>query len=65
MRNRGRQIHRDYKQGMSVVELSKKHDFPPMNIFRQIMAEKGWSKSKIKEAVRAPSRFSERERKGV
>ena len=24
---RGRQIHRDYKQGMSVVELSKKYDF--------------------------------------
>lgn len=63
MRNRGRQIHHDYKQGMSVVELSKKYDFPPMNIFRQILAEKGWSKSKIKEAVRAPSRFSERERK--
>ena len=63
MRNRGRQIHRDYKQGMSVVELSKKYDFPPMNIFRQILAEKGWSKSKIKESVRAPSRFSERERK--
>ena len=63
MRNRGRQIHQDYKQGMSVVELSKKYDFPPMNIFRQILSEKGWSKSKIKEAVRAPSRFSERERK--
>ena len=63
MQNRGRQIHRDYKQGMSVVELSKKYDFPPMNIFRQILSEKGWSKSKIKESVRAPSRFSERERK--
>lgn len=63
MRNRGRQIHRDYKQGMGVVELSKKYDFPPMNIFRQILSEKGWSKSKIKESVRAPSRFSERERK--
>ncbi|MDP6224050.1 MAG: TPD domain-containing protein, partial [Candidatus Poseidoniaceae archaeon] len=36
---------------------------PPMNIFRQILSEKGWSKSKIKEYVRAPSRFSERERK--
>ena len=30
MQNRGRQIYRDYKQGMSVVELSKKYDFPPM-----------------------------------
>ena len=48
---------------MGVVELSKKYDFPPMNIFRQILSEKGWSKSKIKEYVRAPSRFSERERK--
>ena len=63
MRSRGRQIHRDYMQGMSVVELSQKYDFPPMNIFRQILSEKGWSKSKIKEYVRAPSRFSERERK--
>ena len=63
MQNRGRQIHRDYRQGMGVVELSKKYDFPPMNIFRQILSEKGWSKSKIKEYVRAPSRFSERERK--
>ena len=63
MRNRGRQIHQDYKKGMSVVDLSKKYDFPPMNIFRQILSEKGWSKSKIKESVRAPSRFSERERK--
>jgi len=63
MQNRGRQIYRDYKQGMGVVELSKKYDFPPMNIFRQILSEKGWSKSKIKEYVRAPSRFSERERK--
>ncbi|DAC16597.1 MAG: hypothetical protein CMA49_08230 [Euryarchaeota archaeon] len=63
MRNRGRQIYRDYKQGMTVVELSKKYDFPPMNIFRQILSEKGWSKSKIKESVRAPSKFSERERK--
>ena len=63
MRSRGRQIHRDYIQGMSVVELSQKYDFPPMNIFRQILSEKGWSKSKIKEYVRAPSRFSERERK--
>ncbi len=63
MQNRGRQIYRDYKQGMTVVELSKKYDFPPMNIFRQILSEKGWSKSKIKESVRAPSKFSERERK--
>ena len=62
MQSRGRQMHRDYKQGMSIVELSKKYDFPPMNIFRQILVEKGWSKSKIKETVRAPSRFSERER---
>ena len=30
---------------------------PPMNIFRQILAEKGWSKTKIKEAVRAPLAF--------
>ena len=62
MKRKGKQMLQDYKQGTSIVELSKKYDFPPMNIFRTILGEKGWSKTKIKESFKAPSRFSERER---
>jgi len=60
---RGKALYRLYREGMSIVELSKKFDFPPMNIFRLILKEMGWSKSRIKETLRAPSKFKERERK--
>lgn len=60
---RGKALHRLYKDGVSIVDLSKKFDFPPMNIFRVILKEMGWSKSRIKETLRSPSRFKERERK--
>lgn len=59
---RGKAIMRLYREGMSIVELSKKFDFPPMNIFRVVLKEMGWSKSRIKETLRAPSKFKERER---
>ena len=41
---------------MSVVELSKRFDYPPMNVFRTILKSRGWSKIKIKEALRAPEK---------
>ena len=59
---RGKAITRLYREGMSIVKLSKKFDFPPMNIFRVVLKEMGWSKARIKETLRAPSRFKERER---
>ena len=59
---RGKAIYRLYREGMSVVKLSKKFDFPPMNVFRTILKEMGWSKSRIKETLRAPSKFKQRER---
>ncbi len=60
---RGKALYRLYREGSTVVNLSKKFDFPPMNIFRLILKEMGWSKSRIKETLRAPSKFKERERK--
>ena len=59
---RGKALYRLYREGASVVDLSKKFDFPPMNIFRLILKEMGWSKSRIKETLRAPSKFKQRER---
>ena len=60
---RGKALYRLYREGATIVSLSKKFDFPPMNIFRLILKEMGWSKSRIKETLRAPSKFKERERK--
>ena len=51
-----------YKEGLGIVELSKRYDFPPMNIFRVILKEMGWSKARIKDTLRTPSKFKERER---
>ena len=59
---RGKTLIRLYRDGVGIVDLSKRFDFPPMNIFRLILKEMGWSKSRIKETLRAPSRFKERER---
>ena len=62
LRSQGKNMLRLYKEGVSVVDLSTRFDFPPMNIFRIILGEMRWSKSKIKESLRQPSRLSERER---
>ncbi|MEK9731456.1 MAG: TPD domain-containing protein [Candidatus Poseidoniales archaeon] len=63
MQSMGGKMYAEYKKGVSVVELSKKFDFPPMNIFRTILEKKGWSKSRIRDTLREPSKFKERERK--
>ena len=49
-------IRKMYDEGQSVVELSQRLDFPPMNLFRAILMAKGWSKKKIKESLRSPSK---------
>ncbi len=49
-------IRKMYDEGQSVVELSKRLDFPPMNLFRAILMAKGWSKKKIKDSLRSPSK---------
>ncbi len=45
-----------YDDGISIVELSKRFDYPPMNIFRGILKARGWSKIKIKDALRLPEK---------
>ncbi|NCF97074.1 MAG: hypothetical protein GWP21_04050 [Euryarchaeota archaeon] len=59
---RGKALVRLYREGLGIVELSKKFDFPPMNVFRVVLKEMGWSKSRIKETLRSPSKFKQRER---
>ena len=62
LKSRAKALNRLYSEGVSVVDLSKRFDFPPMNIFRIVLAEKRWSKSRIKECLRDPSKMKERER---
>ena len=63
LRSRAKEMLRLYKEGVSVVDLSQRFDGPPMNVFRLILAEMRWSKTKIKESLREPSRLSKREQK--
>ena len=62
LQSRGKMLLRLYKEGLGIVDLSKRYDFPPMNIFRVILKEMGWSKARIKDTLRTPSKFKERER---
>lgn len=62
LRSQGKNLLRLYKEGVSVVDLSKRFDFPPMNIFRIILTEMKWSKTRIKESLRDTSKLSKRER---
>jgi len=62
LKSRAKALNRLYSEGVSVVDLSKRFDFPPMNIFRIILAEKRWSKSRIKECLRDPTKMKTRER---
>jgi len=62
LQSRGKALVRLYREGVSIVDLSKKFDFPPMNVFRVVLKEMGWSKSRIKETLRSPSKFKQRER---
>ena len=62
LKSRAKALFRLYNEGVNVVDLSKRFDFPPMNIFRVILTEKRWSKSKIKECLRDPRKMKKRER---
>ena len=62
LQSRGKALVRLYREGLGIVDLSKKFDFPPMNVFRVVLKEMGWSKSRIKETLRSPSKFKQRER---
>ena len=61
LKAKAKSLFRLYNEGVSVVDLSRRFDFPPMNIFRIILAEKRWSKSRIKECLREPTKMKKRE----
>ena len=57
-----RKVYKLYEEGENVVDLSKKKDYPPMSLFRTILAEKGYSRNQIKKCFGDPKRhFNERE----
>lgn len=62
LKSRASELARHYRSGTSVVELSAKYDFPPMNIFRVVLEAMGWSKKRIKDSLRNPSSMKQRER---
>ena len=62
LQSRGKSLVRLYREGVGIVDLSIRYDFPPMNVFRVVLKEMGWSKARIKETLRSPSKFKQRER---
>lgn len=64
MMARGDKFKQLYENGESILNLSKRFDFPPVAIFRAILTSRGWSKLRIKEALRSPKkRLSERDQR--
>lgn len=61
MRN-ANQLRRRYDNGEGVLTLAKRFDAPPVNTFRAILTGRGWSKNRIKETLKNPSRMNERDR---
>ncbi len=60
--SRSNELKRRYDSGESVLSLSTRFDAPPVNVFRAILTGRGWSKNKIKETLKAPSKLNERDR---
>ena len=51
---RANTFRRRYENGESVLQLSRRFDFPPVAIFRAILTSRGWSKVRIRDALRQP-----------
>ena len=60
--SRANELRRRYDSGEGVLTLSKRFDAPPVNVFRAILTGRGWSKNKIKETLKAPSKMNKRDR---
>ena len=59
---RSNELNRRYDSGEAVISLSKRFDAPPVNTFRAILTGRGWSKNRIKESLKEPSRLKKRDR---
>jgi len=57
MMNKSKTFHKRYENGESILQLSRRFDFPPVAIFRAILTARGWSKVKIRDSLRAPDRL--------
>ncbi|MBT3772874.1 MAG: TPD domain-containing protein [Euryarchaeota archaeon] len=62
LKGKSRELKRLYDEGVGIIDLTQRYDFPPMNIFRTILAARGWSKSRIKESLKnAEKKLNERD----
>ena len=61
LKSKAKKMAAKYREGATIVELSKDFDFPPMNVFRVVLEANGWSKKKIKESLRSPTSMKQRE----
>jgi hypothetical protein len=63
LRKQAKKVSNQYQMGHNVLDLAKKADQPPMNVFRVILSSAmKWDKSKIKKSLRDPKTLKERER---
>jgi len=64
LQRRAQEMLRRYNNGETVLSMSKRFDFPPVNLFRAILSARNWSKNRIKETLRdADKRLDERDLK--
>lgn len=52
-------LYRQFKSGQSVIKLSKKYDFAPLMLSRQILKEKGHNKKQVKKFMKRPESISD------
>lgn len=60
MMGRANTFRKRYDEGESVLQLSRRFDFPPVAIFRAILTSRGWSKVKIRDSLRQPDKKMEK-----
>lgn len=62
LQGKAKELKRMYDDGVGLIDLTQRFDFPPMNIFRAILSARGWSKSRIKDSLKNPEKkLSERD----
>jgi hypothetical protein len=54
-------LARRYDSGTDILDLAKDADSPPVNVFRTILANRGWGKNRIKESLKNPDRLKKRD----
>jgi hypothetical protein len=61
--SRSNELKRRYDAGQGIISLSTKFDAPPVNTFRAILTGRGWTKTRIKETLKNPSKLNDRDKK--